>query len=99
MFRGPDSQEIYFNEEKSFCFGNNRLAVIDEKGGKQPMFSEDKMVTTESENVDSVKNIEQEILQMMNDKAHPYHIKGHPEHDKSVQQMLTMREMLNSNTK
>ena len=63
------------------------------------MFSEDKMVTTESENVDSVKNIEQEISQMMNDKAHPYHIKGHPEHDKSIQQMLTLREMLNSNTK
>tara|TARA_R100001594_G_scaffold723_6_gene2865 strand:- start:2047 stop:2928 length:882 start_codon:yes stop_codon:yes gene_type:complete len=63
------------------------------------MFSEDKMVTTESENVDSVKNIEQEISQMMNDKSHPYHIKGHPEHDKSIQQMLTLREMLNSNTK
>ena len=63
------------------------------------MFAEDKMVTTESENIDSVKNIEQEISQMMNDKAHPYHIKGHPEHDKSIQQMLTMREMLNSNTK
>jgi len=63
------------------------------------MLSEDKMVTTESENVDSVKNIEQEISQMMNDKAHPYHIKGHPEHDKSIQQMLTLREMLNSDTK
>jgi len=36
---------------------------------------------------------------MMNDKAHPYHIKGHPEHDKSIQQMLTLREMLNSDTK
>ncbi len=32
----------YFNEDKSFCLGNNRLAVIDEKGGKQPMFSQDK---------------------------------------------------------
>tara|TARA_R100000458_G_C8247667_1_gene225208 strand:- start:452 stop:1330 length:879 start_codon:yes stop_codon:yes gene_type:complete len=63
------------------------------------MFAEDKMITTESENVDSVKNIEQEISQMMNDKSHPYHIKGHPEHDKSIQQMLTLREMLNSNTK
>ena len=42
LFRGPDSQENYFNEEKSFCFGNNRLAVIDKKRGRQPMFSEDK---------------------------------------------------------
>ena len=43
-FRGPDSQEIYLNKEKSFCFGNNRLAVIDKIGGKQPMFSEDKSI-------------------------------------------------------
>ena len=33
LFRGPDSQENYVNEEKSFCLGNNRLAVIDKKGG------------------------------------------------------------------
>ena len=42
LFRGPDSQENYINEEKLFCLGNNRLAVIDEKGGKQPMYSQDK---------------------------------------------------------
>ena len=42
LFRGPDSQENYFNEEKTFCFGSNRLAVIDKKRGRQPMFSEDK---------------------------------------------------------
>jgi len=42
LFRGPDSQENYVNEAKSFCLGNNRLAVIDKTGGKQPMFSQDK---------------------------------------------------------
>ena len=42
LFRGPDSQETYINEEKKFCLGNNRLAVIDKEGGKQPMFSQDK---------------------------------------------------------
>ena len=42
LFRGPDSQETYINEEKNFCLGNNRLAVIDKEGGKQPMFSQDK---------------------------------------------------------
>ena len=42
LFRGPDSQENYVNEAKSFCLGNNRLAVIDKIGGKQPMFSQDK---------------------------------------------------------
>ena len=44
LFRGPDSQQIYLNKEKSFCFGNNRLAVIDKKGGVQPMYSEDKSI-------------------------------------------------------
>ena len=33
---------------------------------------------------------------IMNDKSHPYHVKGHPDHDKSVQQLLTLREMLNA---
>ena len=59
------------------------------------MLSEDKMVSTESENVDQSKNIEQEISQIMNNKSHPYHIASHPDHDKSVQQLLTLREMLN----
>ena len=44
LYRGPDSQEMYFDENKLFCFGNNRLAVIDKTGGKQPMFSEDKSI-------------------------------------------------------
>ena len=44
LYRGPDSQQIYFNKEKSFCFGNNRLAVIDKEGGIQPMYSEDKSI-------------------------------------------------------
>ena len=44
LFRGPDSQESYFNNEKMFCFGNNRLNVIDKEGGKQPMYSEDKNI-------------------------------------------------------
>ena len=58
------------------------------------MMSEDKIVTTESENVNTSKDLETEISSIMNDKNHPYHIKGHPDHDKSVQQMLTLREML-----
>ena len=42
LFRGPDSQKSYINEEKKFCLGNNRLEVIDKVGGKQPMFSSNK---------------------------------------------------------
>ena len=60
------------------------------------MMQEDKIVATESENVNTTKDLESEISAIMNDKNHPYHIKGHPDHDKSVQQLLTLREMLHA---
>ena len=60
------------------------------------MMQEDKIVATESENVNTTKDLETEISAIMNDKTHPYHVKGHPDHDKSVQQMLTLREMLDA---
>jgi hypothetical protein len=60
------------------------------------MMQEDKIVATESENVNTTKDLESEISAIMNDKSHPYHVKGHPDHDKSVQQMLTLREMLDA---
>ena len=60
------------------------------------MMQEDKIVSTESENVNTTKDLESEVRAIMDDKSHPYHIKGHPDHDKSVQQMLTLREMLNA---
>jgi len=60
------------------------------------MLQEDKIIATESENVNTTKDLETEISTIMNDKSHPYHVKGHPDHDKSVQQMLTLREMLDA---
>ena len=60
------------------------------------MMQEDKIVATEIENVNTTKDLESEISAIMNDKNHPYHIKGHPDHDKSVQQLLTLREMLHA---
>ncbi len=59
------------------------------------MLSEDKMVTTESESVDQGRDLESEISRIMNDKNSPYWNKGHPEHAKIVQQVFTMREMMN----
>lgn len=59
------------------------------------MMSEDKIVSTESENVDQGKDIEQEISRIMNDRTGPYWNKGHPEHDKIVQQVYTLRSMIN----
>jgi len=58
------------------------------------VMQEDKIVATESENVNTTKDLESEISAIMNNKDHPYHVKGHPDHDKSVQQLLNLREML-----
>ena len=58
------------------------------------MMSEDKIVSTESESVQSNQNIQDEIDSIVNDKASPYWNKGHPNHDKQVQQVYTLREML-----
>jgi len=58
------------------------------------MMSEDKILSTESENMDKSQDIQTEIDQIMNDKNGPYWNKSHPNHDKVVQQVYTLREML-----
>ena len=60
------------------------------------MMQEDKIVATESENAQSVSNIEEEISSIINDRQGPYWNKQHPDHDKMVQQVYTLREMLNA---
>tara|TARA_A100001201_G_scaffold44698_1_gene45659 strand:+ start:37 stop:918 length:882 start_codon:yes stop_codon:yes gene_type:complete len=60
------------------------------------MLSEDKIIATESENVNQGRDIEQEISQIMNDKTGPYWNKSHPDHDKIVQQVFTLRSMVNA---
>ena len=60
------------------------------------MMSEDKIVTTESENVNRTSDIESEIATIINNREGPYWNRQHPEHDKMVQQVYTLREMLNS---
>jgi len=60
------------------------------------MMSEDKIVSTESENVNTTKDIESEISSIMNDRTGPYYNRMHPDHDKMVQQVYTLREMLNA---
>ena len=54
-----------------------------------------KLVSTESENVDKGTDYEAEISKIVNDRDGPYWNKGHPDHDKVVQQVFTMRTMLN----
>jgi len=60
------------------------------------MMSEDKILATESENTDTVKDIESEIAALSNDRNGPYWNRSHPDHDKVVQQVYTLREMLNA---
>ena len=60
------------------------------------MMSEDKILSTESENVNTSKDIESEIAALSGDRNGPYWNKQHPDHDKAVQQVYTLREMLNA---
>jgi hypothetical protein len=60
------------------------------------MMSEDKILSTESENTNTTNDIESEIASLSNDRNSPYWNKNHPDHDKVVQQVYTLREMLNA---
>jgi hypothetical protein len=59
------------------------------------ILSEDKLVGTESESVDRGTDYEAEISKLVNDTNGPYWNKAHPDHDKVVQQVFTLRTMIN----
>ena len=59
------------------------------------LLSEDKLVGTESENVDQSTDYNAEISKIVNDRDGPYWNKSHPDHDKVVQQVFTLRTMMN----
>jgi hypothetical protein len=60
------------------------------------MMSEDKILSSENESANTSQDIESQISTIMNDKNGPYWNRQHPEHDKMVQQVYTLREMLNA---
>jgi hypothetical protein len=60
------------------------------------MMSEDKILSTESGNATTSKDIQSEISALTQDRNSPYWVKNHPDHDKAVQQVYTLREMLNA---
>ena len=60
------------------------------------MMSEDKIVSSENESADKSTDLESQISTITNNREGPYWNKRHPDHDKSVQQVYTLREMLNS---
>ena len=39
-FRGPDSQNFFYDRDNLVNLGSNRLAVVDAEGGNQPMHDE-----------------------------------------------------------
>ena len=60
------------------------------------LLSEDKIVGTEGENVMQSRDIEGEIRQITNDKQGAYWNRSHPDHNKVVNQVLALRELLHS---
>jgi len=59
------------------------------------LMSEDKMIGTGEDNSTSGRDYQSEINSLVNDKDGPYWNKAHPEHDKVVQQVFTLRTMMN----
>jgi len=58
------------------------------------LMSEDKLVSTESENVSQAIDYSAEISKIVNDRDGPYWNKAHPDHDKVVQQVFNLRTMM-----
>ena len=52
------------------------------------------MVGTESENVSQGVDKQSQIKKLINDRSGPYWNKSHPDHDKVVQQVFTLRTMM-----
>ena len=59
------------------------------------LMSEDKMIGTGEDNTTSGRDLNEEISKIVNDRDGPYWNKSHPDHDKVVQQVFTLRTMIN----
>ncbi len=57
------------------------------------LMSEDKMIGTDEDSATGGRNFDEEISKIVNDRDGPYWNKGHPDHDKIVQQVFTLRSM------
>jgi hypothetical protein len=58
------------------------------------LMSEDKLVSTESENVSQGIDYDAEISKIVNDRDGPYWNKAHPDHDKIVQKVFNLRTLM-----
>ena len=57
------------------------------------LMSEDKMIGTDEDSATGGRDLDEEISKIVNDRDGPYWNKGHPDHDKIVQQVFTLRSM------
>ena len=57
------------------------------------LMSEDKMIGTDEDSATGGRNLDEEISKIVNDRDGPYWNKSHPDHDKIVQQVFTLRSM------
>ena len=89
------SEDILNMELKDGTRIGDHPAVIKGFASIANLMSEDKLVSTESENVDRGTDYEAEISKLVNDRDGPYWNKAHPDHDKVVQQVFTLRTMIN----
>jgi len=89
------NEEILNMELKDGTRLGDHPAIIKGFASIANILSEDKLVSTESENVDRGTDYEAEISKIVNDRDGPYWNRSHPDHDKVVQQVFTLRTMLN----
>ena len=59
------------------------------------LISEDKFIGTDQENMTQARDLDAEIRSIVNDRNGPYWNRNHPDHERTVQQVLTLRTMMN----
>jgi len=89
------SEDILNMELKDGTRIGDHASVIKGFANIANLMSEDKLISTESEGMDQGTDYQAEISKLVNDTSGPYWNKAHPDHDKIVQQVFTLRTMLN----
>ena len=87
------SEDILNMELKDGTRIGDHAAVIKGFANIANLMSEDKMIGTDEDSATSGRNFDEEISKIVNDRDGPYWNKAHPEHDKIVQQVFTLRSM------
>ena len=87
------SEDILNMELKDGTRIGDHASVIKGFANIANLMSEDKMIGTDEDSATGGRNFDEEISKIVNDRDGPYWNKGHPEHDKIVQQVFTLRSM------